>query len=140
MDSTTPKRPRVSRFRPPPTLRASLIFLVVATIAPLLAFITVVLVINTRLQEQAVEAHFVGLARTLAVAVERDLRAIEAALQVLAWSPALDAEDWDEFHRLAAEVGAMHGGWIAVIDRDNRQVVNTAVAPGATPPGVPAMT
>jgi PAS domain S-box-containing protein len=140
MDSTTPKRPRVSRFRPPPTLRASLIFLVVATIAPLLAFITVVLVINTRLQEQAVEAHFVGLARTLAVAVERDLRAIEAALQVLARSPALDAEDWDEFHRLAAEVGAMHGGWIAVIDRDNRQVVNTAVAPGATPPGVPAMT
>jgi signal transduction histidine kinase len=101
---------------------------------PLLAFVAAVLAINARLHEQATEARLVDLARVLALAVDRDLRAAEAALHVLAQSPVLDAGDLRGLHQQAAEIGRRHGGWIVVRDRHNRQIVNTARSYGVDLP------
>jgi PAS domain S-box-containing protein len=136
METSVSKRIWLPRFVRRPTIRGWLVFLVMAAIAPLIAFITVVLAMDARRQEKAVEDRSIVTARVLALAVERDLRTIEAALQVLARSPLLDTGEWEAFYDLAAEVGRMHGGWVAVHDRNNQEVMNTGFPQAAAlPPG-----
>lgn len=62
------------------------------------------LAITIRLQERAVEERFITAA--LALTVERDLRTIEAALEVLARSSWLDTGDWNAFshHAITLEI------------------------------------
>jgi PAS domain S-box-containing protein len=108
------------------SIRTYLVLLVLATLMPLLVFVSIVLAIRAQLDQRATEARLVDLARVLALAVDRDLRTAEAALYVLAGSPLLDSGDLRTFYRRATEIGSHHGGWIVMRDVRNQQVLNTA--------------
>jgi PAS domain S-box-containing protein len=110
-----------------PSIRRQLLVLVTAVLAPVLllaAGLTAWLVEGER---SAYEAFVQETARDLAVAVERDVGAIEMGLRVLATSPALQAGDLAAFHAQAAEVGRQEGVLITLRDEASRQVANTAV-------------
>src|SRR5262245_12548994 len=129
----------VSRPRRPRTIRTHLVILVLGTLLPLLIFTAIVLAMNVRLQERAIEDRLIDTVRALAVAADRELRAAEAALQVLATSPTLDRRDLRSFYDKAIEVGDLHGGWIVLVDRTGRQLLNTSRPFGAAlPPTVDA--
>lgn len=115
-------------------LRARLVLLILATMLPLLGYSAVTQFIRFRTAEQRAAS---GQAEHKARAVEQAVHARLVALRVLALEPELQSGDFDAF-RSAAEAliaNELPGSNVLVLDRDARQLMNTAAAPGvALPP------
>ncbi len=116
------------------SIRRHLLALVLAVLAPVLILaggLTAWLVASERATyEEAVRE----AARDLAVAIDRDVGAVETGLRVLAASPALGADDLAGFLAQAGAVARQEGVNITLRDRDSRQVANTSVPAGAPLP------
>jgi PAS domain S-box-containing protein len=107
------------------SLRARLIALVIAAVAPVLLFSAAMIWRLGQSEESVVEASLRQTARAVSLAVDREIGAAHAVLQVLAASPALRAGDLETFHREASIAARVRGTSIALADREGLQSVNT---------------
>ncbi len=127
-------RPVIAGRRRPRTIRATLIWLVVACIVP--AWIGVVAVIwSIYERERVLEGDAtIGTARALALAVDRDLLSATTAAQVLAASPYIASLDLPAFYLQATVVGPSFADIIVLSEASGQQLVNTLMPYGAPLP------
>ncbi|HEX2553492.1 MAG TPA: PAS domain S-box protein [Microvirga sp.] len=124
------------------SLRARLVALVVAAVAPVLLFSVAMVWRLGQSESGVVEASLRQTARAVGLAVDREVGAAHAVLQVLAASPALQAGDLAAFHREITAAARVRGASIALADRGRRQILHTGrpYDPDATLPAmVPAV-
>src|SRR5258708_20309317 len=117
------------------SLRSRLVLLVVASIIPLTAFTLARRYFDYQEAVENAGQKTLALARGLSIAVEKDLQARIAALQVLALSQALRDGDLVAFRAQAEAVaGQFPVSNIVLLKDDGRQLMNTLLPPGAPLP------
>ena len=108
-------------------LRTHLALLVVATALPLMLLAAGLIVYSARLEHDLVQRGMRDTARALALALDRDIRDVETAVQTLAASRYLDdPADLRRFYGDAQVVSSSIGGWAVLSDPSGRQVLNTS--------------
>jgi signal transduction histidine kinase/ActR/RegA family two-component response regulator len=109
-----------------PTLRSRLFLLVAAVAVPLL-LLGAAVIYDSYLGERArAEERLRAQALALASVLDREVGQVRAVLSTLAASSALAAGDLVAFdHEMRAASVSLRGAGIALIDRDNRQVLAT---------------
>jgi two-component sensor histidine kinase len=115
-------------------LRFRLAVLVAGTTLPLIFFSADIVYLNYEANRQNASDRILEFARAMTLNVERELQSTTAALQALALSRALRAGDIEGF-RPQAEEFLQHqraGANLVLIDRNGRQILNSA-APAGTP-------
>ena len=103
-------------------------WMLVAVMVPLLLGAFVLLGVQSRQEQHLAQDHLATLARMLAQAVDRELDYGRGQLEVIAASPAVDAQDWQELQRFSAEIASRRDGTHIVLVRpDGQLLLNTAV-------------
>jgi signal transduction histidine kinase/ActR/RegA family two-component response regulator len=123
------------------SLRARLLLLVVASIVPLFAFSLASQYLQYRDAIAAAGRQTLELARSLSSLAEQELQTRMVALQVLALSPALHANDLATF-RAEAEAAIAEqfpGSNLILLQENGQQLMNTLLPPGAPLPIRPNM-
>ena len=118
------------------SLRARLMMLVVASVVPFVAFILARGYLDYREDVAAAGQKTLELTRSVAVAVEKELQARIAILQVLALSATLRSGNLEGFRTGADAVVTQQfpGSNIILLQEDGRQLLNTLVPRGAPLP------
>ncbi len=113
------------------SLRSRLILLVLATIVPLTAFTVVRRWIDYNDDLAAAGQKTLELARSLAIAIEKDIEGRISTLEVLAQSNALAEARFERFRERAESVirEQFPGSHILVLQADGQQVMNTRLPP-----------
>src|SRR5262245_29084921 len=108
-------------------LRSHLIILVLVAVLPLLAFSGILLGLAADSERGATERGLRATGRAMGTAVDHTLDNAIGALEVLATSDLLDADDLAAFHAAAARALEAQPGWlsVAVVDPQGRQLLNT---------------
>ncbi len=107
----------------------SLALLVLAGILPVVAYSVGMAWLMVNRQQAALEAGLVSTARTLAVAVDRELGSQVAAMRVLATDSGLDGGDLGGFAERTRRVRADHPAWlnVALVDPRSHAVIAASV-------------
>lgn len=111
-------------------LRGHLVLLVLAVLLPALAFGAAASWDALRSRNAAAEARLVDTAQAMAAAIDAHIAGHIAALTVLAAFPQADEA---AFADLARNTGVAFGGWVVVMDRDGRPLLNTHPRAGPLP-------
>jgi signal transduction histidine kinase len=106
-------------------VRAHLALLAIVILVPVVALSAAGLHILLRAERASAHANVRETARAVALAVDRELAAAEAALRVLATSRYLAEGDLRGFYGQATIARTSDNAWIVLFDRDAQQVVNT---------------
>jgi hypothetical protein len=114
------------------TVRAHFIALVVAIVVPALLLAGLFLWWDAERDRAALERDLLVRARSLSLAVEREMRIAIAALEAVRHSDVLAQDDIERFADVARRLHADHSHWhgVVLIDRSGRQRFNLAAAPG----------
>ena len=115
------------------TLRRSLLWVVVASLVPVLVLSAVLIEELDRRQRQGTREHVLRTIRVLSDAVDRELHVALATLNGLADSPLLNDTQLPAFHAQLAAV-TVRSGWIGAGVLDGR---GQALLHSAHPPGTP---
>jgi two-component sensor histidine kinase len=115
-------------------LRAHLVLLVILALAPALLLGAATTWQLGAAYRHAAERGLANTARALATAMDREFEVAATALATLAASSSFAAGDVEESYQQASAVGRAFGGWVALLDRDLRQVFNTRLPLGAELP------
>ncbi|MBP2312585.1 response regulator [Azospirillum soli] len=112
------------------SLRAGLVLLVMAALLPVLAFAGWTVIRMAEAQRATIERSGQDLARTMAVAIDRELTSMVTALQVLTNSHHIATDDFAAFHRQATNVLRdkdirREGIHIVLSDGNGQQIVST---------------
>jgi len=115
-------------------LRSHLIMLVLAALLPLVLFSVYMILEFAREERRTTERGMRETARALALAMDREVGEVQAALGILALSRPLAAGDLEGFHRqcLDALQFLPHDAWITLSDLQGQLLLNTRV-PYGTP-------
>jgi signal transduction histidine kinase/ActR/RegA family two-component response regulator len=116
----------------PRSLRRELVALIVFALVPMLVFSLIVALWGAWLQTRSVEAGVHNTTSALALAVGREVESWKATLRTAAQSRLLDDRDYGGMHARLGPLAVEYEGWFSLIDRDGRQLLNTAV-PHGTP-------
>ena len=109
-------------------INQALVWLLVAVMAPLLLGAFALLVVQARQERHLAEDHLATLAQAFVQVVDRELDYGRGQLEVIAASPAVDKQDWEELQRLSTEVaGRRAGSRIVLVRSDGQLLFNTAV-------------
>jgi hypothetical protein len=111
-------------------LRGHLVLLVLAVLLPALAFGTAASWDALRSRNAAAEARLIDTAQAMSAAIDAHIAGHIAALTVLAAYPQADEA---AFADLARNTGTAFGGWVVVMDRDGRPLLNTHPRAGSLP-------
>ena len=114
--------------------RAYFILLVVGLLVPLLAFAAILLTRYYNSEIARIEEDLAHDASQLALAIDRDLAGLLAALETLATSPTLDVEDPERFYHRALRVKNIIQADILLRDLRGQQLANTRVRWGTPLP------
>ena len=121
----------------PRNIYQALGWLLACVMVPLLLGATALLVVEWRQERQLAEKQLSTLAQTLVQAVDGELNYGRAQLEVIAASPVIDAQDWQQLHRFAVEVVSQRPGTvIALLGPDGQGLLNTAVPWGQPRPNL----
>ena len=114
------------------TVRAHFIALVAAILVPALLLAGLFLWWDTERDREALELDLRVQARSLSLAVEREMRIAIAALEAVRHSDVLAQGDIEHFADVARRLHADHPHWhgMVLIDRGGRQLFNLAAEPG----------
>jgi signal transduction histidine kinase len=116
------------------SLRARLMVLVLASLAPAMAAAALLMWSGYREQRQLVENQIVATARALSLVVDRDLGKNRVLLAALAASPALARGDWAALDAEARAATAGTETTISVVGPEGYLVVSTRAPPGVKLP------
>lgn len=116
-------------------MRARLLTLAAIPLVPAILLVLLLVFLQAMRKQEDAEASALRLARALAVAVDSQLREVEASLAVLAVTTSIQAADFAAFHRQALLYQELTGlGTVVVLDAAGQQVVNTSRPYGAQLP------
>jgi len=118
----------------PMRLRAQLGILVAATLVPVVALAILLIVRAHQSNRAAVERGMRETVRAMAFALDREIGIAFGRLALLARSRSIDAQDWRRFRDEAVAAPLGSASWVVLTDLARRQVVNTGLPPGVTPP------
>jgi signal transduction histidine kinase/CheY-like chemotaxis protein len=116
------------------SLRARLMVLVLASLAPAIVSAGLLIWSGYRQQRELVEQQIMATARALSLVVDRDLGKNGVLLRALSASPALAKGDWAAFDAEARAATAGTATSISVVGPDGYLVVSTRAPPGVKPP------
>jgi hypothetical protein len=120
------------RLRRSYSIRTHLIAFGLILVLPATVLAGVLFVRSAMLEREQVEARLVQLADDLATDIDREVERHFTVLYTLASLPSLEQGDWPSFYAQAK--AALHGkGYIVLIHRSLRQLVNTYVPYGEAP-------
>ncbi|MEK0083548.1 sensor histidine kinase [Benzoatithermus flavus] len=119
-------------------LRAHLLALVLAVVVPALLFGVVAVTEVARSHGEASGARLQSTARTVALALDKEVEAYLTTLTALASSPFLDEPDLSAFDTQARQVAQALDTWIVALDESLHQIANTALPKGAPLPQAPS--
>jgi hypothetical protein len=108
-------------------IRSHLLFLVLGTLLPILAFSAAMTAVFWREQRQVLEQRFVDRVRGMTIALDREIDGNIRSLQMLAESPHLQSNDLLSFHEQIVRALSTQGTWANIILSDpisGRQVIN----------------
>jgi signal transduction histidine kinase/ActR/RegA family two-component response regulator len=111
--------------------RTHLALMAVGILLPIVILSTLALLFLMRAEREAAQRGVRETARAVALAVDRELGAAEAALRVLATSRPLARGDLRDFHEQASAARTNDSSWIVLFDSAAAQVVNTRFDYGA---------
>ncbi|MBU8537312.1 ATP-binding protein [Falsiroseomonas tokyonensis] len=114
-------------------VRRHLVLFAAALALPILVFVATLSNRFAEAQRDRLEDEALNTARAVALAVDRELTAIAATLNLLALSPQLAEGDLPGFHRLTVELRQRLGMAAVLRDPDGRQRLNAWLAPGEPP-------
>ena len=121
----------------PRNIYQALGWLLACVMVPLLLGAMALLVVEWRQERQLAEKQLSTLAQTLVQAVDGELNYARVQLEVIAASPVIDAQDWQQLHRFAQEVANRRPGTvIALLGPDGQGLLNTAVPWGQPRPNL----
>lgn len=104
-------------------------------VLPVALVAAALLLIQATEQRVRLEQALATTARTLSVAVDREVRSYEVLLRTLSESESLHDGDLKRFYEIAARVAKENGAiFISVFSADGRQLLNTALPYGAKLP------
>jgi two-component sensor histidine kinase len=117
------------------SLRLRLALLVTGTVLPLILFASGVVLLNHERHREAAFDRVLEVARGMRLVLDTEMQGVTLALEVLAGTQALQRDDFVGFRQNAAALlGRYPGQAISLAARDGRQIVNTGLPPGETPP------
>jgi two-component sensor histidine kinase len=120
---------------PKSSLRLRLGLLVAGTLLPLILFATGVVYLNHMRAREAAFDHVMEVVRGMRLVLDTEMHGLTLGLEVLAGSQALQRGDMDGFrNNAAAFLRKYPGQGISIAARDGRQLLNTGLPPGETPP------
>jgi hypothetical protein len=108
-------------------IRSHLLFLVLGTLLPILAFSAAMTAVFWREQRQALEQRFLDRVRGMTIALDREIDGNIRSLQMLAESPHLQSNDLLSFHEQIVRALSTQSTWANIILSDpvsGRQVIN----------------
>ncbi len=108
----------------PPSLRSRFLWFAVFCMVPGLVVAAFLISGSYERERAKLDRDMIQTARALARAVDYDLAASQAALEVLATSPFLTSLDLAAFYRQAREVAPHHGDTLVLTDQSGQQVLN----------------
>jgi signal transduction histidine kinase len=124
------------------SVQGRLLLLSIAAILPMLLLFVGVAYVDYQARRTRAGERELGLARSMAATLERELGGALAGLNALALSPRLQVNDLDGFRELALRyvATAPPGSNIVLLDRNGQHLVNTGYPPGiALPRREPAL-
>ena len=120
---------------PKSSLRLRLGLLVAGTLLPLILFATGVVYLNHMRAREAAFDRVMEVVRGMRLVLDTEMQGLTLALEVLAGTQALQRGDMDGFRKNAAAFLRKYPGQaISLATRDGRQLLNTGLPPGETPP------
>ncbi len=117
-----------------PGLRTHLVIFGLAIVVPVLLYSAFLLHRYTSSVHAAEERRALHIARALSADVDREITGIITALETLATSDALATRDFRSFYVQAKEALKSRPWNVVLIDMNRRQLVNTRLEWGVTPP------
>jgi signal transduction histidine kinase len=118
-------------------IRAYLFLMAAAILIPVVVFSGLALGMLQQAEKEAALGRLSETAKGLALLVDRELYSAEAALNVLAASPALADGELADFHRQALTANRSSTGWGLLLDGEGHQLVNTRRPYGSALPATP---
>jgi PAS domain S-box-containing protein len=115
-------------------LRAHLCVFGLAIVVPVLVFSAFLLAWYSQSVRTSTERRALSIARALSADVDREITAITTTLETLATSDALAIKDFQSFHIQAKEALRSRPWHVVLIDSNRRQLVNTRLPWGTSPP------
>ena len=107
----------------------------VLAIVPVALVATGLLLAQAREERAKLERALANTARTLSIAVDREVRGYAVLLRTLAESQALQEGDLARFYSVASRVAKEHGAvFVSLFSADGRHLLNTARAYGSELP------
>src|SRR5690606_32312766 len=110
---------------PPVSIRTRLVWLVVAVIAPTLAFALYVTYSVYQFQSTQVAQSMQGTARAVALAVDRELARYDAIVSTVAANPSLVQGDLRNLHARLQQTVQPLGAGVTVFDPDGIPLLNS---------------
>jgi diguanylate cyclase (GGDEF)-like protein len=118
-----------------PTIRSSLVLLVMACIIPALLMVVALLAYDYHQDREGIIQESMATSRAIMSAVDRDMAGMQAALLALATSPHLASDDLSAFYEQAKEVlKTQKTDNIVLLDPKGQQLLNTLRPFGSTLP------
>jgi len=128
------------KWKQAPSVRASLVALVVACILPVASVAAVLIVRFYRNEQAQLISNTVSRARTIITAVDHDFDSTEVALRALGTARVLISGDMQGFHARAVDMlGNLHADSILLLGSDGKMLLSTRLPYGA-PLAAPAAT
>lgn len=116
------------------SVRTQLAVYTLSLVAPLLLFLGFLLWQIAANERGGLQAEAADLTRVIATALDREVAALSAALDVLSLSAPLQAGDFATFRRQADELKERQDLVVVLYDRSGQQLVNTRLPPEASLP------
>ena len=115
-------------------LKTYIALLIVATLAPVTIFGIVLGSLDPIKERAAILDQMSTTSKGLSLALDRQLEMSVTGLEALATSRAFLAGDFGAFREQADRYLSTHEGWIAVLNENGEQLLNTVLPPGAPLP------
>ena len=125
-----------SATRAPSTVTRRLLFMALTLAAPAILLMAALVAMQYDEGQRRFATQLVTTTRALSLATDRQIGQGQSVLQGLAVSPALSQGDLVTFEKQAREAVASRDGWVVLMSQD-RQWINTRIAPGGTNPYAP---
>ena len=117
--------------------RGQLVAFALALSAPILAFVAILLWQFAAAERAHLEADALAKARTMAVALDRELTGLTTTLEVLSTSADLKRNDFEAFHRRIIDLRERQGLIVLLRDLSGQQLVNARRPYGVPLPNEP---
>ncbi|HKO87779.1 MAG TPA: ATP-binding protein [Burkholderiales bacterium] len=114
-------------------IRAHLLLMSLAIIVPAIASTALTLYLVLKAERQLAEQRVQDAVQAIALAIDQELGAAEAALKVWARSIHIENRNWEALHEMGLAARIRESNAVLLFDQDGQQMVNTLIPFGSRP-------